>query len=98
MWRWAKLDTKRTASKEKNMIGRKWLWAGLLAVPLVVGGGLAVAASQVDSITCPFTGKVISLHFSCPFSSSCCQETEQPSASPTAIEERACESCSPEVE
>ena len=80
------------------MIGRKWLWAGLLAVPLVVGGGLAVAASQVDSITCPFTGTVISLRMNCPFSGSCCQETQQPSTCPTAIEEPACESCCPQSE
>jgi hypothetical protein len=75
------------------MIRRKWLLAGLLALPLAVGGGLAIAASQIDSFTCPFTGKVISWGNCCPLSG-CSQETQQPSYScPVTSEEAPCESC-----
>jgi hypothetical protein len=77
------------------MIQRKWLWAGVLALPLAVGGGLVFAASQVPSFTCPFTGKVISWGRSCPLNGSS-QETQEPSSTcPVTSEEPSCESCCP---
>jgi hypothetical protein len=78
------------------MIRRKWLWAGVLALPLAVGGGLAIAASQVESFTCPFTGNVISWGKCCPLSGSS-QETQEPSSTcPVTSEEPSCESCCPQ--
>jgi hypothetical protein len=81
------------------MIQRKWLWAGVLALPLAVGGGLVFAATQVESFTCPFTGKVISWGRCCPQSGSS-QETQEPSSStcPVTSEEPACESCCPSTQ
>jgi len=40
-------DMERTASEKGIMMQRKWLWAGVLALPLAVGGGLVFAASHV---------------------------------------------------
>ena len=79
------------------MIQRKWLWAGVLALPLAVGGGLVFAATQVQSFTCPFTGKVISWGC-CPNSGSSQDTQETSSTCPVAIEEPSCESCCPQSE
>jgi hypothetical protein len=77
------------------MIQRKWLWAGVLALPLAVGSGLVFAASQVQSFTCPFTGKVIYWGKCCPLSGSTQESQEPPSAYPVTSEEPACENCCP---
>ena len=75
------------------MFRRKWLLAGLLAVPLAVGGGLVFAATQVESFTCPLTGKVISLRC-CPFSGSSSESPQTPCSSCTVTtEETPSESC-----
>jgi hypothetical protein len=78
------------------MIQRKWLWAGLLALPLAVAGGLAVAATQVQSFTCPFTGKVITWGKCCPLSGSSEETQDTSSTCPVANEDAPCESCCPE--
>jgi hypothetical protein len=80
------------------VIQRKWLWAGVLALPLAVGGGLVFAATQVESFTCPFTGKVISWGTCCPGSGSSQDTQETSSTCPVTTEEPSCESCCPQSE
>ena len=77
------------------MIQRKWLWAGVLALPLAVGGGLVFAASQVESFTCPFTGNVISWGRCRPVSGSTQEALEPSSTCPVTSEEPSYESCCP---
>jgi hypothetical protein len=80
------------------MIQRKWLWASVLALPLAIGGGLVFAATQVQSFTCPFTGKVISWSHCCPLSGSSEVSTEPSATCPVSDEESLpCESCCPET-
>jgi hypothetical protein len=46
---------------------RKWLWAALLAVPTLVGGGLAYANShKASAYTCPLTGEGLPCPKCCP--------------------------------
>ena len=74
-------------------MNRKWLWASLLAVPLAVGGGLAFAATQVQSFTCPFTGQEISWGNCCPLSGCHQEPLETSGPSPGTVEEPSGESC-----
>ena len=73
----------------------KWLLASVLAVPLAVGGGLAFAASQGLSVTCPLTGKVICFRNYCPFGGCHQQDQESPSTCPVSSEEPSGDCCCP---
>lgn len=47
---------------------RKLLWAALLAIPTVVGGGLAYASTlkSTTAYTCPITGEELPCEKCCP--------------------------------
>ncbi|MBX9582585.1 MAG: hypothetical protein K2X87_19945 [Gemmataceae bacterium] len=47
---------------------RKWLWTAALAVPVVVGGGLAYASGthKGTGYTCPVTGEELACDQCCP--------------------------------
>jgi hypothetical protein len=46
---------------------KKWLAAALLAVPVVIGGGLAYASTQkAEGYTCPVTGENLPCEKCCP--------------------------------
>ena len=44
----------------------KWLWAAVLALPLVVAGGLLYASSQARSYICTITGEELPCEKCCP--------------------------------
>ena len=56
---------------ETTMTRRKLLWAALLAVPVLVGGGFAYAnatkpAPAPDGFVCPVTGETLPCEKCCP--------------------------------
>ena len=72
----------------------KWLWAALLALPLVVGGGLVYARSQGRGFICPITGEVLPCEKCCPLNQE--QQTqEEPYICPITGEELPCPKCCP---
>jgi hypothetical protein len=70
---------------------RKWLWAGLLAVPLAVAGGLLYANSQREVFICPITGEELPCPKCCPLN----QTTSEPFICPITGDELPCPKCCP---
>src|SRR5205085_362072 len=72
---------------------RKWLWAAVLAVPVVVAGGLASANSQKAKLyTCPLTGEELPCSKCCPLNGGAAKQTY---TCPITGEELPCEKCCP---
>ncbi|MBI3411113.1 MAG: hypothetical protein HY040_22490 [Planctomycetes bacterium] len=70
---------------------RKWLWTALLALPLVVAGGLVYANSQARSFICPITGEELPCPKCCPLN-----QSQQPTYTcPITGEELPCPKCCP---
>jgi hypothetical protein len=75
---------------------RKWLWAALVAVPVVVGGGLAYATSQgVSSYTCPITGEQLPCEKCCPLNNGPAAEDGGEYVCPLTGETLGCPGCCP---
>ena len=74
---------------------RKWLWAVVLVLPLVVGGGLVYANTQSQTYTCPITGEQLPCPECCPLNDAKSQAPKQPYICPVTGEELACPRCCP---
>lgn len=67
---------------------RKWLWTGLLAVPLAIAGAV-YANLPGRSYTCPITGEELRCERCCPLNG------EQSFTCPLTGEELPCRDCCP---
>lgn len=69
---------------------RKWLWTAFLAVPVLVGGGLAYTNNQqkAGGYTCPVTGEALPCEKCCPLNGEkAATETGATAAEPNPVSE-----------